>query len=162
VSVLLDDVLQQHCSWGCKENFYFLFKKLFNAGTGMGRGYPTPLGTGRVTGKYLWIRYRDGEGKTCPHPTSLPCLFVYVETVNCLAMMKRLQVGNISSGSGLVQGDKLSSYIFIICDMWWDYFFPFNSRWYEGVILHCQGASIIIHLLSAATIIFFGEVRDPF
>jgi len=27
---------------------YFLFKKLFNAGTGMGRGYPTRRGRGMI------------------------------------------------------------------------------------------------------------------
>jgi len=79
VSVLLDNVLQR-CSWGCKKNFHFLLKKIFNAGTGMWRGYPnpsgtgmgfnfsSPLGMGRVTGKYMRIGYGDGEGKPRLHP----------------------------------------------------------------------------------------------
>jgi len=66
--------------------FYFLLKKLFNAGTGMGWGYQnpsgmgmgfnfsSPLGMGRVTSKYMRIGYGDGEGKTRPHPAPLPCL----------------------------------------------------------------------------------------
>jgi len=66
--------------------FYFLLKKLFNAGTGMRWGYPNPPGKGmrfnfsslldmsRVTGKYIRIGYGDGEGKTRPHPAPLPCL----------------------------------------------------------------------------------------
>jgi len=28
---------------------------------------------GRVTGKYMRVGYEDGEDKTHPHPTSLPC-----------------------------------------------------------------------------------------
>jgi len=64
--------------------FYFLLKKLFNAGTWW--GYPNPSGTGmrfnfssslgmgRVTGKYMRIGFRDGEGKTSPHPAPLSCL----------------------------------------------------------------------------------------
>jgi len=66
--------------------FYFLLKKLFNAGTGMGWGYPnpsgtgmrfnfsSPLGMGRVTSMYMRIGYEDGEGKTRPHLAPLPCL----------------------------------------------------------------------------------------
>ncbi|KEH34627.1 hypothetical protein MTR_3g066050 [Medicago truncatula] len=50
----------------------------------MGRRYPNPSGTGmrfnfsstlgmsKVTDKYMRIGY--GEGKTCPHPATLPCL----------------------------------------------------------------------------------------
>jgi len=52
----------------------------------MGQGYPNPSGTGmrfnfsspldmsRVTGKYMKIGYKDGEGKTRPHPAPFPCL----------------------------------------------------------------------------------------
>jgi len=65
----------------------FIKKIILNAGTGMGWGYPNPsgmgmrftfsstLGMGRVTGKYMRIGYGDGECKTRPRPTSLPCLF---------------------------------------------------------------------------------------
>jgi len=85
VSILLDNALQ-HFSTCSKKNFYFLLVKLFNAGTGMRRGYPKPSGTGmgfsflspldigRVTGKYMRIGYGDGECKTRPHPAPLPCL----------------------------------------------------------------------------------------
>ena len=71
---------------GDAKKLIFLLKKLFNAGTGMGRRYPnpsgtgmgfnfsSPLGMGRVTSKYLRIGYGDGEGKTRPHPAPLPCL----------------------------------------------------------------------------------------
>jgi len=101
VNILLDNVLQC-CSWDAKI-FYFLLKKLFNVGTRMGWGYPNPLGTGirfnfssplgmgRVTGKYMRIGYGDGEGKTRPHSASLSCLlrcydyiFVYFSTKKCL------------------------------------------------------------------------------
>ncbi|KEH42221.1 hypothetical protein MTR_1g064310 [Medicago truncatula] len=44
------------------------------SGTGMGFNFSFPLGMGRVTGKYMRIGYGDGEGKTRPHPASLPCL----------------------------------------------------------------------------------------
>ena len=43
-------------------------------GTGMGFNFSSPLGMGRVTGKYMRIGYGDGEGKTRPHPAPLPCL----------------------------------------------------------------------------------------
>jgi len=80
VSVLLDNVLQRY-SWGCKKTYIFYFKKLFNAGTEMRRGYPNPSGTGmrfnfsspldiyKVTDKYIKIGYKDREGKTHPHST---------------------------------------------------------------------------------------------
>jgi len=45
---------------------------------GMGFNFSSPLGMGRVTGKYVRIGYGDGdgdgEGKTCPHPAPVPCL----------------------------------------------------------------------------------------
>jgi len=34
----------------------------------------SPLGMGRVVGKYMGVEDGDGEGKTCPHPALLPCL----------------------------------------------------------------------------------------
>jgi len=49
-------------------------------------GIPEPVGDGdeirflipmdmaRVTGKYVKVGYRDGKGKTRPHPISLSCL----------------------------------------------------------------------------------------
>ena len=85
VSILLDNALQ-HFSMCSKKTSIFLLKKLFSAGTGMRRGYPnpsgtgmgfsllSPLGMGRVTGKYMRIGYGDGECKTRPHPALLPCL----------------------------------------------------------------------------------------
>lgn len=54
----------------------------------MGRGYPnpsetgmrfdfsSPLDTSGVIGKYMGVGYGNREGKTHPHPTSLPCLLV--------------------------------------------------------------------------------------
>jgi len=45
---------------------------------GMGFTFSSPLGMGRVTGKYMRIGYGDGECKTRPHPAPLPCL---VETI---------------------------------------------------------------------------------
>jgi len=36
--------------------------------------FSSPLGMGRVTGKYMSVGYRDKEGKTRPHPAPLPCL----------------------------------------------------------------------------------------
>ena len=36
--------------------------------------FSSSLGMGRVTGKYMRIRYEDGECKTRPHPAPLPCL----------------------------------------------------------------------------------------
>jgi len=36
-------------------------------GTGMGFNFSSPLGMGRVTGKYMGVGDGDGEGKTCPH-----------------------------------------------------------------------------------------------
>ena len=73
VSILLDNALQ-HFSTCSKKNFYFLLVKLFNAGTGMGFSFLSPLDIGRVTGKYMRIGYGDGECKTRPHPAPLPCL----------------------------------------------------------------------------------------
>jgi len=43
-------------------------------GTGMRFNFSSPLGMGRVTGKYMGVGDGDGEGKTCPHPAPLPCL----------------------------------------------------------------------------------------
>jgi hypothetical protein len=40
-------------------------------GTGMGFNFSSPLGMGRVTGKYIQIGYGDGEGKTRPHPAPI-------------------------------------------------------------------------------------------
>lgn len=31
----------------------------------------SPLGMGRVTSKYMAIRYGDGEGKICPYPIDM-------------------------------------------------------------------------------------------
>jgi len=68
-----------------KKLLFFIKKNLFNAGTGMGRGYPNPSETGmrfnfsspldmsRVTGKYMRFRYGGGQGKTRPHPAPLSC-----------------------------------------------------------------------------------------
>jgi len=36
--------------------------------------FSSPLGMGRVTGKYIGVGDGDEEGKTCPHPAPLPCL----------------------------------------------------------------------------------------
>jgi len=33
--------------------------------------FSSPVGMGRVTGKYMRVRYGDGEGKTRPHPRSI-------------------------------------------------------------------------------------------
>jgi len=44
------------------------------SGTGMGFNFSSPLGMGRITGKYMRIGYGDGECKTRPHPAPLPCL----------------------------------------------------------------------------------------
>jgi len=44
------------------------------SGTGMGFNFLSPLGMGRVTGKYMRIRDGDGEAKTHPHPAPLSCL----------------------------------------------------------------------------------------
>jgi len=75
-----------------QKNLYFLLKKLFNAGTGMRRGYPkssgmgmrfnfsSPLSMGRVTGKYLRIGYGDGEGKTHDGAS-----YIFSDQNNCLA-----------------------------------------------------------------------------
>jgi hypothetical protein len=43
-------------------------------GTEMGFKFLSPLGMGRVTGKYIGIGDGDGEGKTRPHPAPLPWL----------------------------------------------------------------------------------------
>jgi len=68
---------------GLKITFIFIKKQLSNAGMGIRRGYPNPSGTGmrlyfsspvgmgRVTGKYMRVRYGDEEGKTRPHPRSI-------------------------------------------------------------------------------------------
>ena len=69
-----------HCNIAseAEKYFYFIKKKLSIAG--MGLGYPnpsemgmrfdslSPLGMGKVAGKYMIVGYEDGEGKTCPHP----------------------------------------------------------------------------------------------
>ena len=44
------------------------------SGTEMRFDFSSPLGMGRVTGKYMSVGYRDKEGKTRPHPAPLPCL----------------------------------------------------------------------------------------
>ena len=44
------------------------------SGMGMGFTFSSPLGMGRVTGKYMRIGYGDGECKTRHHPAPLPCL----------------------------------------------------------------------------------------
>ncbi|KEH25821.1 transmembrane protein, putative [Medicago truncatula] len=51
------------------------------SGTAMRFNFSSPLGMGRVTGKYMRIGYGDGEGKTRPHPAPLPCLRVVLEVV---------------------------------------------------------------------------------
>jgi len=45
-------------------------------GKGMRFNFSSPLGMGRVTGKYMGVGDGDGdgEGKTRPHPAPLPCL----------------------------------------------------------------------------------------
>ena len=43
-------------------------------GTGIRFNFSSPLGMGRVTGKYMGVGDGDGEGKTRPHPAPLPCL----------------------------------------------------------------------------------------
>ena len=83
VSILFDYALQ-HFSRGWKKTSIFYEKKLFNAGTEMMRGYPnpsrtgfnfsSPLGMGRVTCKYMRIRYGDRKYKIHPHPAPLSCL----------------------------------------------------------------------------------------
>lgn len=81
VNILLDNALQ-YFSRGCKKLLFFI-KKIFNAGTGVGRGYPNPSGTGmgfnfsssldmgRITDKYMRIGYGDGEDKIRHHPAPL-------------------------------------------------------------------------------------------
>jgi len=61
--------MHYNISLGVAKNFYFLLKKLFNAG--MGWGYPNPSRTGiefnfsssldmsKITGKYMIIGYGD-------------------------------------------------------------------------------------------------------
>jgi len=75
----------QYCHWGWKKYLFFI-KKWITTGMGMGMGCPnpsgtgmgfnflSPLGMGRVTGKYMRIRDGDGEAKTHPHPAPLSCL----------------------------------------------------------------------------------------
>jgi len=46
--------------------------------TGMRFDFSPPLDMGRVSGKYLKVGYGDGEGKTRPHPSSLPCLLFFL------------------------------------------------------------------------------------
>jgi len=47
------------------------------SGIGMRFDFSSPMGIGRVTGNYMRIGYGDREGKTRPHPASLPCLCEY-------------------------------------------------------------------------------------
>jgi len=54
------------------------------SGTGMRFNFSSPLGMGRVTGKYVRIEYGDREGKTRSHPAPLPCLMVGMVTVKTL------------------------------------------------------------------------------
>jgi len=61
---------------GDAKKLLFFIKKLFNSGTGMRFNFSSPLGMGRVAGKYMRIGYGDGEGKTRAHPALLPCLLV--------------------------------------------------------------------------------------
>ena len=42
--------------------------------TGMRFDFASPLSMGRVTDKYVRVGYGNGEGKICPHSTSLSCL----------------------------------------------------------------------------------------
>jgi len=66
---------------GLKKTFIFI-KKIINIGdkagipnpTGMMFDFSSPLGMGRVTGKYMRVWYENGEDKTCLHPAPLPCL----------------------------------------------------------------------------------------
>jgi hypothetical protein len=57
--------------------------------TGMRYDFSSPLDMGRVTGKYMRVRYGDGEGKTCPHSAPLPCLVpvIYYSDNENLSMM---------------------------------------------------------------------------
>jgi len=76
--------MHYNISLGVAKKLIFLLKKILNAGMGMGRGYPNPSGMrfvfsfpldmNRITGKYMRIRYGDGECKIRFHPTPLSCL----------------------------------------------------------------------------------------
>jgi len=44
--------------------------------TGMRFNFSSPLGMGRVMGKYMGVGDGDAEGKTHPHSAPLPCLAV--------------------------------------------------------------------------------------
>jgi len=49
-------------------------------GTGMRFNFSSPLGMGRVMGKYMKIGYGNGEGQIRPHPAPLPCLVLLCVT----------------------------------------------------------------------------------
>jgi len=51
------------------------------SGTGMEFNFLSPLGMGRVTGKYMRIEYGNGECKTHPHPAPLSCLLLAIDVV---------------------------------------------------------------------------------
>jgi len=51
--------------------------------------FSSPLGMGRVTGKYIRIGYGDEEGKTCPHSAPLPCLNTNEKYLGTLTKMKK-------------------------------------------------------------------------
>jgi len=50
----LDNVLQ-NCSWGCKNNFYFLLKKIIQCGDGT--GIPEPVGDGDEIQFFILVGY---------------------------------------------------------------------------------------------------------
>jgi len=60
------------------------------SGTGMRFNFSSPLGIGRVTSKYMRIRYEDGEGKTRHHPAPLPCLVVGDNIIHFNVLKKKL------------------------------------------------------------------------
>jgi len=72
--------MHYNISLGVEKKHIFYLKKLFNAVSEMGRGYPNPSGSGmgfnfssllsmgRVTGKYMKIGCGDEECKTRPNP----------------------------------------------------------------------------------------------
>jgi len=68
-----------------QKNFYFLLKNIIQCGDGDGAAVPEPvgdgdrvqflippLGMGRVTSKYMRIRYEDEKCKIRPYPIVMP------------------------------------------------------------------------------------------
>ena len=82
---MLDNALQ-HYHWSLKKNSFFIKKNWFTSGTRTRREYPnslgvgkrfnfsSPLGMGRVMGRYMRVRDKDMEDKTRLHPAPLSCL----------------------------------------------------------------------------------------